>query len=124
MYFIRYIIYIKNESCNSYLRNKEQKQCFYLFHDRTRWLCALFLRGRSGARVKLRSRKMKLNLSWTAACMLHYIRNIASNFLVFHGGHIQTKQKRFTPITLLKGALLGYFSPFLRIATFLCSSIS
>ena len=75
------------------------------------WLCALFLRGRMGAPVKLRFQKMKLDLPRPVVCMLHYFWNFARNFLVFPGGHIQTKQKRFSPITLLKGTVMGYFLP-------------
>ena len=64
-----------------------------------------------GAPRKLRFQKMKLDLSRPVVCMLHYFWNFARNFLVFPGGHIQTKQKRFSPITLLKGTVMGYFLP-------------
>ena len=68
MYFIHCIIYIKNESCNSYLPNKEQKQCFQLFLDRTLIVCALFARPNGCASE---TALPKNEIRFAQACCLH-----------------------------------------------------
>ena len=68
MYFIHCIIYIKNESCNSYLPNKEQKQCFQLFLDRTLIVCALFARPNGCASE---TALPKNEIRFVQACCLH-----------------------------------------------------
>ena len=110
MYFIHCIIYIKNESCNSYLPNKEQKQCFQLFLDRTLIVCALFARPNGCASE---TALPKNEIRFVQVCCLHptLFLKLCKEFFSISWWSYTNQTKKIQSITLLKGAVMGYFLP-------------